>query len=127
LGDLPSSESGPRVTHEPVTIHTTGVVSLDREAEREGLSVADQVTLRDADLRDWMAKVVIPAFLTANKWTLFVLGGLVVLDEINLALHLTGDRIITEKVIMTLLGATTVQVGAIAYAIARYLFPGHRP
>jgi hypothetical protein len=51
-----------------------------------------------------------------------------VLDEINIATHLIapGDRIITEKVIMALLGATTVQVGAIAAIIARYLFPGRQ-
>ncbi len=35
-----------------------------------------------------------------------------------------GDRIITPQVIMTLLGATTVQVGAIAIIITRYLVPG---
>jgi hypothetical protein len=33
------------------------------------------------------------------------------------------QRIITEHVIMTLLGATTVQIGSIATIIARYLFP----
>jgi hypothetical protein len=49
----------------------------------------------------------------------------VVLHEFNIALHLitAGERIITEKVIMALLGATTVQVGAVAALIARYLFP----
>src|SRR5215471_13817841 len=84
-----------------------------------GLPVADQVALRDAELRDWMAKAVLPVFLEANKWTLIALGVLVVLDEINLIAHLAGGRIVTEKVIMALLGATTVQVGAIAYAMAR--------
>jgi hypothetical protein len=50
---------------------------------------------------------------------------LVMLDEINIGWHLVtpGDRIITNQVIMTLLGATTVQVGTIAVIIARYLFP----
>jgi hypothetical protein len=38
-----------------------------------------------------------------------------------------GDRIISAQVIMALLGATTVQVGAIAVLIARYLFPGRPP
>jgi hypothetical protein len=61
--------------------------------------------------------------------TLAALGLLVVLDEVNMALHLVaqGDRIITNQVIMTLLGATTVQVGVIAAIIARYLFPGRPP
>jgi hypothetical protein len=37
-----------------------------------------------------------------------------------------ADRIITSQVIMALLGATTVQAGAIAAIIARYLFPGRQ-
>jgi hypothetical protein len=38
------------------------------------------------------------------------------LDEINIGWHLVtpSDRISTNQVIMTLLGATTVQVGTIA-------------
>lgn len=109
------------------------IVSLERVADQQGLSVQptvpEQIALRDQSLREWMAKVVIPAFLKANGWTLAALGALVVLDEFNVGFHLIapGNRIITDKVIMALLGATTVQVGAIAYAIARYLFPGRQP
>jgi hypothetical protein len=57
--------------------------------------------------------------------TLAAIGILVILDEINIARHLIapGDRIIGSQVIMSLLGATTVQVGAIAALIARHLFP----
>ena len=101
------------------------VISLDKEAERVRLSVTDQIALQDADLRKWMADRVVPAFLKANGLTLAAVAVLVVLDEINIASHLIapGDRIITEKVIMAVLGATTVQVGAVAALIARYLFP----
>lgn len=57
--------------------------------------------------------------------TLFVFAGLVYLDQSNMGNHvITPDqRIITEKAVMTLLGATTVQIGTIAVIIARYLFP----
>ncbi len=108
------------------TLHATGeVVSLNRRADRSGLTVADEVTLREQDLREWMANRVVPAFLWANGITVAVVVALVALDEINLAVRLSaaGERIIGGQVIMTLLGATTVQVGAIAYLIARYLFP----
>jgi hypothetical protein len=73
-----------------------------------------------------MAKVVIPAFLKANVATLFVITELAILDEFNIAWDwiAAGDHIISAQVIMALLGATTVQVGAIAVLIARYLFPG---
>ena len=83
---------------------------------------------RDADLRKWMAETVMPAFRWANGLTLVAVGLLLVLDEINIVLHVVtaADRIIPGQVIMALLGATTVQVGAIAYLIARYLFPSRR-
>jgi hypothetical protein len=102
------------------------VVSLDREAERQRLSVADQVTLQDASLRGWMANRVVPAFVWANGLTLGALGVLALLDEANIIFRLIapGDRIVNHQVIMALLGATTVQVGVIAAIIARYLFPG---
>jgi hypothetical protein len=120
---LPPIEGRLNVPLEPATLRATAVVSLN--AASSDLSVTDQIALQDADLRKWMADRVVPAFLKANGLTLAAVAVLVVLDEINIASHLIapGDRIITEKVIMALLGATTVQVGAIAALIARYLFP----
>jgi hypothetical protein len=71
-----------------------------------------------------MVNRVLPVFLTANRWTLIALGGLVFLDEINILFRLVppGSRVIGSQVIMALLGATTVQIGAIAFIIAQYLF-----
>jgi len=103
------------------------------EVEEHGYSIEEQIALhhaglrqQDADLRGWMARVVIPAFLKANVLTLIAIGVLAALDQFNIAWHLIapGERIIGGQVIMSLLGATTVQVGAIAYLIARHLFPG---
>ena len=106
-------------------VFATADVLLSKAAEQGGISVTDQIALQDADLRKWMVDRVVPAFLKANGLTLIALAVLVVLDEINIASHLIapGDRIITERVIMALLGSTTVQVGAIAALIARYLYP----
>ncbi len=58
----------------------------------------------------------------ANFVTLLVMAGLVWLDQGNVASHsiAPGDRIITSQVFMALLGATTVQVGSIAFIIAQY-------
>jgi hypothetical protein len=103
------------------------------DVEERGYSIDEQIALhhaglrqQDADLRKWMADRVVPAFLKANGLTLAAIAVLAVLDEINLATHLIApsDRIISHQVIMALLGATTIQVGAIAALIARYLFPG---
>jgi hypothetical protein len=65
-------------------ISAAGVISLDVEAVRVVGSVTDRIALRDADLREWMANRVVPAFLWANGMTLAALGVLVVLDEINI-------------------------------------------
>ena len=101
------------------------MISLDKEAERERLSVADHVALQDANLRQRVAYWTIGTFIGANLVTLFALGYLASLDQSNIASKLItpGDRIITSQVFMALLGATTVQVGAIMVIIARYLFP----
>lgn len=122
-GDLPPREGRLNVTEESDTLEAKGtVVSLSEVARPFNLEE------REHELRQWVAEKVIPAFTWANGFTLLALVALVALDEVNLAYHLItpGDRIITEKVIMALLGATTLQVGAIAYAIARYLFPERR-
>jgi hypothetical protein len=90
--------------------------------------ITDDIAKRDAVLREWMAKTVVPTFIWANGIALAVLVVLAVVDEINLVERLapSADRIINHQVVMALLGATTVQVGAIAAIIARYLFQ-HRP
>jgi len=103
------------------------------QVEERGYSIEEQIALhhaglrqQDADLRKRMAYWIIGAFIAANVVTLIALGILARLDQGNIAAKLIepGDRIITSQVFMALLGATTVQVGAIMVIIARYLFPG---
>lgn len=104
---------------------TGEIVSLDSVAVREGLTVAEHIALRDQGLREKLAYWIIGAFIVANLFTLLALAWLVTLDQSNIRSHMiaAGDRIITNQVIMALLGATTVQVGAIMVIVARYLFP----
>ena len=113
------------------TIAITGyppTIDLGKEAERVGVSVADHVALQDANLRKNVAYCTIGTFIGANLVTLIALGYLARLDQSNIASKLItpGDRIITSQVFMALLGATTVQVGAIMVIIERYLFPGRQ-
>ena len=110
-------------------LQATAIVSLNAEAYLVIRFMSRIALQRRSDLRDWMAKVVIPAFLKANVATLVAIAVLAILDEFNIAWDwiAAGDRIISAQVIMALLGATTVQVGAIAVLIARYLFPGRPP
>jgi len=53
---------------------------------------------------------------------------MVLLDEINIAVRLIGpgERIVSSQVIMALLGASTVQVGAIVYLVARHMLSDRR-
>jgi hypothetical protein len=76
-----------------------------------------------------MARSVVWTLIASNALTLLGLGVLVVLDQQNIAQSIIApaDRIVNNQVIMTLLGATTVQVGAVTAIIARYLFPGRSP
>jgi hypothetical protein len=129
---LPPITGGLSVTEQSDAIDATGVVrvSLNQEVDRVvgPQTFDDQLRKQDADLREWMARFVIPAFLKANVVALGAITVLAGLDQFNIAWHLItpGERIIGGQVIMALLGATTVQVGAIAALIARYLFPGRQ-
>ncbi|MGH7152899.1 MAG: hypothetical protein ACREF3_03135 [Acetobacteraceae bacterium] len=108
----------------PTASFVAKTISLQSEADQ--VSVDDRIKLQDADLRVRVAWWIIWTFVGANVATLIALGCLAWLDQINIRSGLihAADRIITNQVFMTLLGATTVQVGAIMVIIARYLFPG---
>ncbi|MGA8197601.1 MAG: hypothetical protein WB902_30040 [Acetobacteraceae bacterium] len=54
-------DDGPRFIRRHRISSNLTVISLDKEAERERLSVTDQIALQDADLRKWMADRVVPA------------------------------------------------------------------
>jgi hypothetical protein len=82
-------------------------LELEKEVDRVEISITDQIALRNQDLREWVADRVVPAFLWANGLTLAALGVLVVVDEVNIVVHLIAptERIIGNQVIMALLGA----------------------
>jgi hypothetical protein len=129
-GDRSAVTGNPNVTEEVDTLRATGaIVSLGSVAEREGLSVADQIALQDAEQRKAITARMVQTFVAASAVTLLAVALLVVLDEFNLWTKLApaGDRIITQQVIIGLLAATTVRVGAITVIIVRYLFPGRAP
>jgi hypothetical protein len=71
---------------------------------------------------------VLKLFKTANYVVLIVVGVLVVIDEANIYFFgwKASDRIISSNIIISLIGATTIQVGTIAITIANYLFKGGR-
>ena len=76
-----------------------------------------------------MSYAIIAAFLIVNLATLYGLYVLYLADADNLRAKLIGpdQRVIDTSVVIALLGATTVQLGAMAVIMAKYLFPPPRP
>jgi hypothetical protein len=101
------------------------VVSLDREAAERVGPIEEREAEHRMRLREKVAQHVLNTFRVTNIVTLIAFGGLLILDEFNVwsGLIAPGDRIITDRVFIALLGATTVQVGAVVYLMAKHLFP----
>ncbi|MGI9168765.1 MAG: hypothetical protein ACR2FH_01125 [Caulobacteraceae bacterium] len=92
---------------------------------RDFESAADRVALGDLEIRRAFARNIVWLFVAANLFVFAGLGLIFWRDCVQLADRQIGpgDRIIDGKVIMALLGATTVQLGAAVYTIARAIFP----
>ena len=88
------------------------------------LSVRERVELGDARIRWRAATAILILFVGANGFTAYLIYHLAAIDQADLILHLIdgAGRVITPRVIMTLLGATTVQLGVIAVIMARSVF-----
>jgi phage shock protein PspC (stress-responsive transcriptional regulator) len=100
-------------------------INLDEEATAVGLSVEQQIALGEHRLRKDIAKWILCVFIAAN---VVVLAGLAASFGFDVTLLRGGtiapaDRIVTSEVLMTVIGGTTVQLGAVMYLIANYLFP----
>ena len=93
-----------------------GGTTLDDLAQQAGLSVDDTIALAELQLQIETAKNILRPFGIANKFVLVFVGVLMIADWFVLGFHagaVPGDRLINSNVVMTLLGATTVQVGTI--------------
>ncbi|MBT9096895.1 hypothetical protein KFZ76_04105 [Methylovulum psychrotolerans] len=85
---------------------------------------ANSIKANDA-LRKMMTEEILPLFKTINKYVLLIVG---IAMAIDFCLVFTGlanadQRLINSNVIMTLIGAATVQLGSIMFTISAYLFP----
>jgi len=90
------------------------------------MSVADQVKLGELEMRQEAAKKIIDLFKVANIFVLIFLVALVIADWFiiyNFEQIDLSARLVDKQVIMALLGATTIQLGAIMVSISRFLFP----
>jgi hypothetical protein len=87
-------------------------------------SVKDQIALSDASIRRNIAYVVVSLFTLVNIITLIFIGILYYFDQRDIVRHLipANNRVVNAQVVISLLGATTVQLGAIAVIMARGMF-----
>jgi hypothetical protein len=111
-----------------------GIASIEKKlsdlAKPALLPTSEQIALWDAKLRWWVAVVIVAAFLIVN-W--LVLWGIwrVYQEDIEL-LTLPGskftatDRLVTTNLMITVIGATTVQLGTLIVLMGKYLFPAPR-
>jgi hypothetical protein len=100
-------------------------VSLNQEVDE--FTTADRIAIGDLEIRKNFANRVMLLFAITNLGALIGLALVFWQDCAQLAAGLTkpADRIIDGKVIMALLGATTVQLGTVIYTITRAIFPSH--
>ncbi|SFN41655.1 hypothetical protein SAMN05216386_0891 [Nitrosospira briensis] len=98
-------------------------VGLNKEIEK--FSTSDQIALGDLEIRKQFASKIVWLFIGSNIFVMIALGTGFWSDYSQLASRIiTQDhRIIDNKVIMTLLGATTVQLGAVIYTMTQAIFP----
>jgi hypothetical protein len=94
------------------------------------VSTAEKIALSDAGLRKVVAVAIVLAFLAVNG---AVLWGIWVVFQKDIDLltragsnFTAADRLVTTNLLMTLVGATTVQLGALIVLMGKYLFPAPR-
>jgi len=119
--DLPPSNPNEKVLNFG---ETTGLADVPIQR----VQIQEHILLGEHTLRTRIALFVLAAFIATNGAILF---GLYLALEMDLAMARVGNsthiRFIDQVVIGSLLAATTTQLGAIIFVIARYLFPNSRP
>lgn len=105
----------------PSTNDGAGNPPLSLETESAPFDIEES----EFHLRKEVAQSILQLFGIANTVVLFVILVLIGVDiwMLNTGLIKSAERIVDSKVVMTLVGATTVQMGAIVLTIASYLFP----
>jgi hypothetical protein len=89
-----------------------------------GLAAKTQLDFWDAIIRRNIAYSIMGLFAVVNLATLAFVYGLLRVDQADLVGKLIGpgDRVVNASVVMTLLGATTVQLGTAMLIMARFVF-----
>ena len=96
-------------------------LTQDKDKEFGGLDVRQWENL---NRQRWvMLGVVVFLFVLLNTAVIGLVCFGIRTDTALLQAHVTSERMITSAVFASLVAGTVVQTGAIAYAMARFLFP----
>jgi hypothetical protein len=111
---------------ETFSVRPPKITSVQEHLLVEELRIKDENAEAERELRKSAADRVINIFLVSN---LAILAAVILASACDYLLIFKGifrsdDRLISDKVIMALVGATTVQLGTVMLTIYRYLFPG---
>ncbi len=101
------------------------MVPLSTLAEPVHVTVGEKIALTDARVRAHVSYAIAGAFVFANVVTLAGVAYIFHADNANIVAKTTAssDRVITPRVVMAIVGATTIQLGALAITIGKYLYP----
>ncbi|MCK4343323.1 MAG: hypothetical protein KAY37_16535 [Phycisphaerae bacterium] len=96
----------------------------EREASLRMQEVVRRSAVVDIKLRIAFFVVIALLFITLNAVVIWLVYTLVKIDHelLTTAGVAEVERVVDSKVLMSLIGATAVQVGAVIFAITKYLF-----
>ncbi len=111
----------------PAAVEPTVTLRSLEQDQGSSLTVADRIARSDARLRIWVAIAVVVTFLCVNGAVLlgiwFAFQHDIAMLAISNGSFLAKDRLVTTELLMTLVGATTVQLGGLIVLIGKYIFP----
>ena len=89
------------------------------------MSVQDRLRIGESTLRNELARKIIRTFVAVNSAVLLLIIAFGVSDTILVVHKFVGpnERLITTQILLAIIGATTVQLGAIAITLSNWLFP----
>ncbi len=87
-------------------------------------TLAERIALSDARVRQHVSYAIAAAFLLANFLTLAGVAFIFETDNANIIAKVIAPeyRVINANVVMAVVGGTTVQLGALALTMGRYLY-----
>ncbi|MEI8395420.1 MAG: hypothetical protein WCF85_11835 [Rhodospirillaceae bacterium] len=87
-------------------------------------NVKDQIAMGTFELRKELSQQIIKIFKLSNLFILVMIGLVFFSDCLFLKWDLIKpeNRLVNGQVLMAVIGATTVQLGAVMYLMAKYLF-----